>query len=59
MPVRFFVSEIPDKKMEPDSEDPEFGKHWGNTLDARKEPNIKEVCENWIQSRKPEPEGVE
>jgi len=53
MPVRLEVSAIEDKDRVPNSGDPEFGKHWGQKIGQRKEPDIATICEYWIRSEKP------
>ena len=56
MPVRLEVSAISDKKYEPNSGDPEFGKHWTLKMEERQEPDIVKICDYWIRSEKPKPE---
>ena len=55
MPVRLEVSPIAEKDRVPNSGDPEFGKHWGQKIGQRKEPDIATICNYWIRSEKPKP----
>jgi len=55
MPVRLEVSLIAEKDRVPNSGDPEFGKHWGQKIGQRKEPDIATICNYWIRSEKPKP----
>jgi len=57
MPVRLEVSPIAEKDRVPNSGDPEFGKHWGQKIGQRKEPDIATICNYWIRSEKPKPDG--
>lgn len=52
MPVRTIVTKIANSKEEPDSDDPPFGKKWQETMDKRKIPDIKKLCDKWIRSEK-------
>jgi DNA helicase HerA-like ATPase len=54
MPVRFVVSEIEDKNMCPDSDDPPFGEKWGVEIEKRQIPDLSKVCSHWIRSEKPD-----
>lgn len=54
MPVRFVVSEIEEPKMRPDSDDPPFGKLWGEKMDKRSIPDLRKVCDLWVKSEKPD-----
>ena len=56
MPVRLEVSPIAEKDRVPNSGDPEFGKHWGQKIGQRKEPDIATICNYWIRSEKPKPD---
>ena len=57
MPVRLEVSPIAEKDRVPNSGDPEFGKHWGQKIGQRKEPDIATICNYWIRSEKPKPDA--
>lgn len=57
MPVRMVVTEIKDRNRRPDSDDPPFGEKWRGEIASRDNPNINDVCENWIRSRRPGAEG--
>jgi DNA helicase HerA-like ATPase len=57
MPVRLEVSPIAEKDRVPNSGDPEFGKHWGQKIGQRNEPDIATICNYWIRSEKPKPDA--
>ena len=57
MPVRLEVSPIAENDRVPNSGDPEFGKHWGQKIGQRKEPDIATICNYWIRSEKPKPDA--
>jgi len=57
MPVRLEVSPITETDRVPNSGDPEFGKHWGQKIGQRKEPDIATICNYWIRSEKPKPDA--
>jgi hypothetical protein len=53
MPVRFVVSEIENKNMCPDSDDPPFGEKWSVEIGKREIPDLSKICSHWIRSEKP------
>lgn len=58
MPVRLVVSPIDVQEHVPNSDDPQFGKHWSLEIGKRKEPDIPAICELWMRSEKPKPAGT-